>query len=138
MHLRLFFHAPLGLLCIVVLVEIGHRHVGALAGEQHCDRAADARIRSSDERNFAQQLLRALVVRGVKHRRELEIGLVAWLLQVLVWKRRLGIDAGSGLHGFILRFLLARGALVRAVDLLLDGTLSLGGLFGFFLEGFGV
>jgi NAD(P)-dependent dehydrogenase (short-subunit alcohol dehydrogenase family) len=35
---------------------------------------------------------------------------VAWLLKMLVWKRRLGIDAGSGLHGFILRFLLARGS----------------------------
>ena len=76
-------------------------------------------------------------MRGVIHRRELEIGLVAWLLQMLLGKRRLGIDAGAGLHGFILRFV-ARGDLVRAVDLVLDGALSFGGLFGFFLEGFGV
>ena len=65
----------LGLLGVLVLVEIGQRDVGALAGEQHRHRPADAGVAAGDQRNLVEQLLRAFVVRRVVHRLELEIGL---------------------------------------------------------------
>ena len=42
--------AALRLLGVVVLVEVGDGDVGALAREQHRDRAADARVAAGDDR----------------------------------------------------------------------------------------
>ena len=112
----------LGLLGVLVLVEIGDRDVGALAREQHRDRAADAGIAAGDQRHLVEKLFRALVVRGVVHRLELELGLLARLAQMLVGERRRGIDARAGLHRAAAVFLLAF-LLIRAVDLALNGTL---------------
>ena len=65
----------LGLLGVLVLVEISERDVGALAREEHRDRPPDAGIAAGDERHLVEKLLRALVVRGVVHRLEFELGL---------------------------------------------------------------
>ena len=67
---------PLGLLGVLVLVEIGDRDVGALARKEHGHRAADAGVAAGDQRDLVEQFLRALVVRRVVHRLELEVGLL--------------------------------------------------------------
>ena len=115
----------LGLLGVLVLVEIGERDVGALAREEHRDRAADAGIAAGDQRHLVEKLLRALVVRGVVHRLEFELGLEARLAQMLVGERRVGIDARSGLHRAAAVFLRAF-LLIGAVDLALNGALVFG------------
>ena len=124
----------LGLLRVLVLVEIGERDVGAFACEEHRDRPADAGIAAGDERHLVEKLLRALVVRGVVHRLELELGLEARLAQMLVRERRDGIDARSGLHRAAAAFLRAF-LLIGAVDLALNGALVFGSALRLFLEG---
>ena len=129
-------HGALGFLGVVVLVEIGDRHVGALARVQHGHRAADTGIAAGDQRDLVLELLGALVMRRVVHRRELEFRFVSGLLEMLLRQRRCGIDPRARLHRLRLCLTLAL-LLVSAVDLALDGTLLLAGLFRFFLEGFG-
>ena len=80
----------LGLLGVLVLVEISDGDVGAFAREQNGDRPADAGIAAGDQRHLVLKLLRALVVRGVVHRLEFELGLDARLAQMLVGERRAG------------------------------------------------
>jgi hypothetical protein len=58
-----------------VLVEIGDRHVGALAGIEHRHGAADAGIAAGNQRNLVEEFLGAFVVRRVIHRLELQRGL---------------------------------------------------------------
>ena len=55
--------AAAGLGGVVVLVEIGDGDVGALAREQHRDRAADARIGAGDQCREAFELAAAAIVR---------------------------------------------------------------------------
>ena len=43
---------PLGRCRIIVLAQIEDRDVGAFAGEQGCDRAADAAVGAGDQRDF--------------------------------------------------------------------------------------
>ena len=117
--------ARLGLLGVLVLVEIGDGDVGAFAREQHGHGAADAGIAAGDQRHLALQLARALVEGRVVHRRRVELGLDAGLLQVLLGKRRLGIVARAGLRRRVLVLGLER-ALLLGLDLGLDGALAAG------------
>ena len=52
----LLLHQPLGLLRIGMLLEIGDRHIRALAGEMHRHRAPDAAVAAGDEGHSAVQL----------------------------------------------------------------------------------
>ena len=72
-------------------------------------------------------------MRGVVHRLELEIGLQSRLAQMLVRKRRDGIDARAGLHrrGLVL---VAAVLLIGSVDLALDGALLFRRALGLRLE----
>jgi hypothetical protein len=96
-----------------VLVEIGDRDIGTFTGKQHSDRAADAAIAAGDQRDLIAQLVGALVVRRIVHRREPEIGLLARLFEMLGGQRQLGIFAGPGLHRGVLGF---RLVLLLGVD----------------------
>ena len=89
-----------------MLVEIGHGDISALAREQHCNCASDARVGAGDQRHLVQELLRTLIVGRVVHGRELEIGLVARFFQMLLWQRRFGIDPRARLHRAAFTFLL--------------------------------
>ena len=68
-------------------------------------------------RHHVLELVRALVVGRVVHRRELEIGLNARLLQML-GRKVVRVGAGAGLHGGLI--LLRRFVLILGVDVLLD------------------
>src|SRR5262245_61565191 len=82
-------HKSLGLPSIIVLIQIGNEHVGALTRISDGDRAADSAVGACDDRLLAGQTARAAVglfsmvghwlhrVRFTGH----------WLL--LLWKRRL-------------------------------------------------
>ena len=76
----------------------GSRHIAAFAREQRGDRAADAGIRAGDQRDLVEQLVPALVIGCVIHRRGVKIGLTARFARMLLGKRRRGIDARAGLY----------------------------------------
>ena len=100
------------------------RDIRTLAREQHGDSAPDTRVATGDERDLAFELARALVERGVVHRRRVELRFAARLGLMLFPERRNGIGAGAGLHrlGLLLR---PRAFGLR--DLLLDSPLLLDG-----------
>src|SRR5215211_87245 len=54
----------LRLLRILVLVEVGDRHVAALAGEENRHRAADPAVAAGDKRDLAVELAASAVLRG--------------------------------------------------------------------------
>src|SRR5437016_14623173 len=54
-------HKSLGLLGIVVLIQIGNEHVGALARIRDGDRAADPAVRAGDNRLLSGEATRASV-----------------------------------------------------------------------------
>ncbi len=89
---------PLGHRRVLVLVEIEDGDIGALAGEQHRHRPADAGIAAGDDRHRILQLARALVVGRVVHRRRVELGLAAGLRQMLLREGRLGVAPRPRLH----------------------------------------
>ncbi len=112
----------LGFVGVLVLVEIGDRDVGAFAGEQHRDRAADAGIAAGDERHHVEKLFRALVMRRVVHRLQLEVGFEPGFFRCC---------AGSGGTGYwrapaciALGFFLSPAAFLSVcIDPALDGAL---------------
>src|SRR3981081_2018364 len=81
----------LGFFGIVMLIEIGDGDIGSLARKQNGYRAPDAGIAARNEGDFAVELLGALVMRGVTHRRELKFGFLARLAKMLLGKWRLGV-----------------------------------------------
>ena len=84
---------------VVVFVEIGDGDIGAFAGEENGDRAADAGIAAGDERDLVLELVRALVMRRVVHRREFKVGFVPGLLEMLLRKGRLRISRAPACIG---------------------------------------
>ena len=109
-----------------VFVEVRDGHVRALAREQNCDGASDARI--PDQGHHVEQLFGSLVVRRVLHLPQFEVGLGARLLQVLSGQRRNRIDARSRLHGS--RCFAPTAFLIGTVYVSLEGSLALGRFFG--------
>ena len=94
---------------IVMLAQIEDGDVGALAGEQRRDRAADAAVGAGDQRDLALEAIRTLVARlpvGLG----LELALVAG--QLILVDHRLH-DVGFVAHGS----LLGRDAHVLALEL---------------------
>jgi hypothetical protein len=107
-----------------VFVQVQHRHVRALAREQHRDRTANAGIAAGDDRGQAFEFAAALVVRREETRLQVQLVLVAGFREVLLRQRILRLPARAGLHR--LRFVLARLAalaLVGGVDAALDRAL---------------
>src|SRR6266516_6252622 len=56
-----FRHKSLGLLGVIVLIQVGNEHVGALARIRDCDRSADSAVSAGDNRLLARQATRATV-----------------------------------------------------------------------------
>ena len=117
----------LGLLGVLVGVEVGDGDVGAFAGEQHRHGPADAGVGAGDQRRLAGELLGALVIGRVVHRRRRHHRLDAGLFLVLGGERRLRIAPRAGLHGAGLAGGLERALLLGALDLALDRALLVDG-----------
>src|SRR5919109_3385751 len=116
----LAFDRLLRLLRVFVLAQVADGDVRAFTREQDRDCAADPRVTARDQGDPATQFVRAAIRRRLVVRPRSQLVLVAWLREVLLRERRLGIAPRAELTGFRLAalFLLALGATLLLVLLL--------------------